>query len=194
MDCTRRLTPVAPMCYRCRELTDSGKTCPTCRAHSDLFAVRAVAVYQGVAKDLVWQLKFKGAQAAATEIAATMARFAPHSPEYVLVPASTATSRVRQRGFDQATLIARELARKTGLPFSRALRRSGQHHQVGANRAQRLIQLQHAYRVVATHTVQGKHVILIDDVLTTGATLEAAAKALKAAGAKRVSALVFARA
>jgi ComF family protein len=151
-------------------------------------------MYKAITKDLVWLLKFQGAQAAAAEIARQLAKFIPPLQGYVIVPVPTATSRVRQRGYDQANLIARELARITKAPYSPALRRSGQVRQRGASRDQRSSQLQGAYRVAKTSTIQGKHVILIDDVFTTGSTLEAAAKVAKAAGAHRVSGLVFARA
>lgn len=193
-DCTHLLAPLPAACYRCRKLSDTAKTCDSCRHQSELFAVKVATRYQGVAKDLVWQLKFQGAQAAAREIADQLAGLVPHLEGFVIVPVATATSRIRQRGYDQATLIARALAARTGLPYAAALRRSGQHHQLGSGRQQRLSQLQHAYRVVRPMSLKDQHVILIDDVLTTGATLEAAAKAIKAAGANRVSGLVFARA
>lgn len=193
-DCCRGLTPVVSACYSCRKLSDTAQTCTRCRAHSDLFAVKSAAVYEGLAKDLVWQLKFKGSQAAATDMVRLMAPLVPRLPGFVLVPVPTATSRIRRRGYDQATLIAKALARQTGVAYSPMLRRSGQHHQLGSSRAQRLRQLQEAYRVTTASDVTGRHVILIDDVLTTGATLEAAARAIKTAGAQHVSGLVFARA
>ncbi len=75
-----------------------------------------------------------------------------------------------------------------------ALARLGQHRQVGARRQERLISLDGAFRARAEYLIKDSHVLLVDDVLTTGATLEAAAKALKASGAKTVDAVVFARA
>ena len=94
----------------------------------------------------------------------------------------------------QIRLIAKALARRTGLPYAPALRRLGQHHQVGSNRQQRRAQLKQAYRCVQNYAIQDQHVLLIDDVLTTGATLEAAGDAILASAAKRVSGLVFAQA
>jgi len=72
--------------------------------------------------------------------------------------------------------------------------RLGQQQQHTTTRAQRLTQLTHAYVVPHPELIAGQHVVLVDDVITTGATLEAAARAVKAAGAKRVSAIVFAQA
>jgi ComF family protein len=112
----------------------------------------------------------------------------------VLVPVPTATSRVRQRGYDQAELLCRELASLTRLPYRTALARHGQSRQVGTNRTERRAHLEGALRVRHPETIQGKHVVLVDDVLTTGATIEAAAKVIRRAGAKRVDAIVFAQA
>lgn len=114
--------------------------------------------------------------------------------EAVLVPVPTATSRVRQRGYDQAGLLSQELSRRTGLPSLPLLARCGQDRQVGSGRTERVRHLTGAFRVPAGKDVRGKHVILVDDVLTTGATLEAAAATLHKAGAARVDALVFAQA
>jgi ComF family protein len=117
-----------------------------------------------------------------------------HTLVTVVVPVPTATDRRRRRGYDQATLIARALARRQDLAHVPCLRRLGRAHQVGAGRAQRLAQLAGAFVVVRPDRIRGKHVVLVDDVITTGATFEAAARALHQAGAARVSAVTFARA
>jgi predicted amidophosphoribosyltransferase len=90
--------------------------------------------------------------------------------------------------------MAKALARQMGVPYRTHLRRIGQAHQVGANRAERLRQLRGAFRLAHAEALRGKHIVLVDDVLTTGATLETAARALKRAGASRVSAIVFTQA
>jgi ComF family protein len=112
----------------------------------------------------------------------------------VIVPVPTSTKRVRQRGYDQAVLLARRIAREINGSYVGTLERHGQQQQRNASRAQRLKQLQDAFVISHPDRIRGKHVVLVDDVVTTGATLEAAAHALKAAGAGRVSAVVFAQA
>ena len=191
-DCLALFGQLPERCYRCRKLSPGNKTCNSCRSSSVLRVVEASTTYEFIAKELVWQLKFQGAQAAANQIAQFMASLLS-TEGVVLVHVPTASSRVRQRGYDQAMLIAKALSRQTGLPHRTSLGRLGQHHQVGMGREQRVTQLAKAFRVLRPGSVAGKHIVLIDDVLTTGATLEAAARALKAAGAKHVDALVFAQ-
>jgi ComF family protein len=159
---------------------------------ADLDAVSAAVIYQGIAKNLVWKLKSSGAQAAAVVMAEIMLPLIKNHKRVTLVSVPTATSRVRQRGYDQSRLLGRALARQAGLPWMNCLARIGQTHQVGANREQRRQQLHDAFRVAQKRLVTGKHLILVDDVVTTGSTLEAAAKILKEAGAIRVDALTFA--
>ena len=119
-----------------------------------------------------------------------MAVLAPQGRHWLVVPIPTATTRVRQRGYDQAKLLARAIARQTGLRYTNCLVRQGQAHQVGASRQARHNQLEGALRV--KKTVQGVCIILVDDVTTTGATLEAAASVLRQAGAQQIEALTFA--
>ena len=192
-ECRQLFSQIPQRCYRCKKLSPGNKTCASCRSSSALHTVQAVTVYDFIAKDLVWNLKFQGAQAAASEIARLMRPFMG-TENIMLAHVPTATTRVRRRGYDQARLIARELSRLTGIPGHFLLSRIGQHHQVGASREQRVTQLKTAFRVTNTKPIKGAHIVLIDEVLTTGATLEAAAKTLKIAGARRVDALVFAQA
>ena len=134
-----------------------------------------------------------GAKSAAAVIAKCMADKCYLQPGAIIVPVPTATSRARQRGYDQARLLARQLSKQTGLAYSNSLARSGQMHQHGLARHDRLTQLKDAYRVKHLSIIKGAHLILIDDVITTGATLEAAALALRTSGASKITAVVFAR-
>ena len=147
------------------------------------------SLYEGAAKALVWQLKSGGAQAAAKIMASCMAPLVQNKKDFCIVPVPTATSRVRQRGYDQSRLIARALAGQTGFKYFNCLAREGQSHQVGASRQVRLSQLRNSFRVKGP--VKHVNIILIDDVVTTGATFESAATTLKSAGANKVLGLAF---
>ncbi|HEY8999522.1 MAG TPA: phosphoribosyltransferase family protein [Candidatus Saccharimonadales bacterium] len=194
--CASTLPPTPGQCYRCGKLDELGRTCVSCRRNSSLRSVQAVTTYEGTAKGLIARLKFERAQAAAKDVAAAMAaRLTFKGGEQFLVTyIPTANTRVRRRGYDQAQLIARELAREFGTSRVALLARVGNVRQLGAGREQRRAQLANAFRPLKPYMVQNANVVLIDDVITTGSTLEAAAAILKAAGAKTVHAAVFARA
>ena len=186
--CTSGMWRPPSRCYRCRKLTADYKTCRSCRSTSSLSAVYPATVYKDYARILIRRLKFGSARAGAEEIAHLLHQL----DDGIVVPVRTASQRVHQRGYDQAVLIAQSYAKCTALPLVAHLVRRGRTQQVGAGREQRRRQLIGAFQVKGS--VVGKQIILIDDVLTTGATLEAAARTLKAAGAKSIVALVFAQA
>jgi ComF family protein len=142
-----------------------------------------------MAKELVGRLKFYGAQAAAKQMTARLLPVLP--AEALIVPVPTANKRVRGRGYDQAKLLARELSRQSRLPYLDCLVRSGHTHQVGSSRQQRQQQLRGAFRIIDPAKIRGCCILLVDDVVTTGATLEAAAQTLGIAGADRIEAAVF---
>ncbi len=196
LSCQDTLIPAVHRCYRCHAADPASKTCKNCRRTNALFRVQAAVRYEKAAKDVLWQLKFGNARAAAEDIAHVMQPFLEmyRGQNVIVVHIPTATSRVRTRGYDQAKLLARSCARHAGLQHAPLLMRLGQQRQVGLRREQRLSQLENAYRVRNSGHVRGAHILLIDDVVTTGATLETAAKTLKQAGAKKIEAIVFAQA
>jgi ComF family protein len=150
--------------------------------------------YGGVAKQLLHRFKFERARAAATTIADALHEVLPLLPRPTLViPVPTATSRVRERGYDHAALLAKCIAARQHLTYTRAVTRLTQTRQVGATREQRITQLAGAFHVVRPQLMRNTEVLLVDDVLTTGATLTETAKVLRDAGTATVSALVFAR-
>lgn len=184
--------PLPDRCYRCNKLSRDSKVCTRCRRSSPLHAVWVCTEYEGLAKRLVHKLKFERAGAAALPIAEAMAETLPYfTKKTVVTHIPTATSRYRQRGYDQAELIARRFAQLKGLQYIPLLTRQGHSRQVGAKRLLRLSQLEGAFRPRNAYAAAGAEVILIDDIVTTGATIDAAARVLKAAGAKRVSAAIF---
>jgi predicted amidophosphoribosyltransferase len=139
---------------------------------------------------LVAALKFRGLLPVADLIADRIQWLAPaHMLSGSIVPVPPAPSRQRRRGFDPAGEIAAALAERLDMPLERCLQRRGGRRQVGRRRAERLGQ---PPRVSAIGPAP-RSVLLIDDVLTTGATMSACAQALRAAGAARVVAVTFAR-
>jgi ComF family protein len=195
-----------PCCPRCALPLPHLAACPARDAPFD--AAWSAVAYEGVARDAMRALKFSAARPLAEVMAAQIAanapaallaaevaraaRAGPLAPEEVaLVAVPAHPARRRARGFDPAELLARALARKTGLALARPLRRSAaSSRQLGADRATRraAARLAFAARGPAPRTA-----ILVDDVHTTGATLAACAHALKQAGAQRVVALTWAR-
>lgn len=109
------------------------------------------------------------------------------------MPIPTATARVRERGFDHARLIAKYFATSHRRGLYGNLKRLGQSRQVGSKRETRLKQLENSFVVVRSRELRGKTVLLVDDVMTSGATIESAANCLKRAGIHKVYALVFAQ-
>lgn len=191
--CANMLPGVSPRCYRCKRWEEGYQTCRRCRKHSVLFSVRPVTLYgDPFAKELVRVLKFERAKGAASSMAEAMITALKQFGDARITHVPTANSRVRERGYDQAALVAKELAARCGQIYTPLLARTGNQRQLGQDRDVRLKQMEGAFRVLRPSLVQGKRILLIDDVLTTGATCEAAARALRQAGAKRVSALVFA--
>lgn len=104
-------------------------------------------------------------------------------PDVCIVPIPTAPSHIRERGYDHMACIAREMAKRTGCTYCPLLRRIGDTKQRGKNRSERIRQAKSAF---AAKPCAGERILLIDDVVTTGATLEYATRALLSAGAQSV--------
>lgn len=192
LDCSQKLPPMPLHCYRCGAQSDPSLICPACRPHTSLVAVRVATPYGASMRKLVHHLKYGRAAAAARPLANLIAdRLLDLSSGPVVVThAPTASGRIRVRGYDQSELIARTLARTLALPYRPTLVRLGQTRQVGASKEQRKIQMYGAFKLCGKALPPGAHIILVDDVLTTGSTLEAAAAVLKRAGVESVTAVV----
>jgi predicted amidophosphoribosyltransferase len=181
----------ADRCDRCGLPIPCGARCPARAAAFE--RSWAPVAYDGTARALVHALKLRGLTAAADLMAAQIAAGAP--PELlvggVLVPVPGHPRRRRRRGFDQAEWIAVALGRRAGLPVASCLRRGGSAPpQAGAGRGQRLLGIGSA---IGVDKPAPQRAILVDDVHTTGATLDACAQALKSAGSRTVVAVSYAR-
>jgi ComF family protein len=154
-----------------------------------LDAAWSASAYEGLTRELVMALKFGARLQLAGRAAVAIADSAPADLlRGVIVPVPAAPARRRRRGFDAAEEIAAALAARTGLEARRCLRRAQGRRQVGRPRAERLADPPR----VALHGAPPERAVLVDDVLTTGATVRACADALRCGGAERVVALTFA--
>jgi len=176
-----------------------GLISPQAMADPPVFArARAVARFEdGPARTLAHRLKYSDRAEVARPIARWMARAGADllADADLLTPVPLHALRLWRRRFNQAAALAKEISRESGKPCDlTALRRvKATRSQIGLSRAQRAENVQGAFRAAAGAQVRGLNVVLIDDVLTSGATANAASRALLRAGAKRVDVLVFAR-
>src|SRR4051812_19292929 len=191
-DCTRALPWLRGGCPLCGLPRHRRAGCPALGA---AFARSwAPLAYEGVARDLVAALKFRSALVAADVMAAHIAANLPSEyrhPSAVLVPVPALPARRRARGFDPARVLARSLSPRILCPVADCLARDPHGgRQVGATRAVRRAPGRITIRVRGDPPV---HAVLVDDVHTTGATLEACANAILTAGGSVLGAITYAR-
>lgn len=171
--------------------------CALCRAGITAFqSAFSYGSYDGSLGKLVHLLKYRRVRPLAKPLGELLVRALPRTERFdVLVPMPLHWTRLISRGFNQAESLAIEVGRRTGVPVANALRRRKRTLvQAGLTAAQRRRNVQGAFTARDASTVQGKRVLLIDDVMTTGATAAAAARILVRAGAARVTVLTVARA
>ncbi len=191
----RALPPRCPLCW---QLLRTSAACQDCGGLRPAFAgVRAPYAFDGPAREVVHALKYRHLRAVAEPMAALMARCLEEEsiPADTLVPVPLHSLRRRVRGYNQAALLARELGKLTGLPVAEtalARRRATPSLARGLGADERWRNVEGAF-AGRRDEVGGRRVLLIDDVTTTGATLDACARALLDAGAPSVWGLTFAR-
>jgi len=151
--------------------------------------------YEGPLRDLVHLFKYRRVRSLEKPLGRMVALALPREEQVdLIIPVPMHWWRKWNRGFNQAELLARVVARRTGIPAARVLKRGRRTPaQAGLSLAQRRDNLTGAFRVPVRKRVEGRRVLLVDDVLTTGATASACAAALKRAGARSVVLLTLAR-
>lgn len=210
MSLARLLSVLAPpLCLACHRVVPAHHAlCRECRAELSWLpaeqpgaagvAVWAAVSYEGPARALVRALKFRGAVPLVDTMAAQMAAGAP--PDVLegrsLVPVPLHPARRRRRGFNQAEELAGALSSRISAPVERCLERTAggaRVTQVGMRRQERLAALVRGGIRVGPGAAVPLRALLVDDVVTTGATLAACAAALAAAGVRDIAGLVYAR-
>lgn len=200
-----------PICATCFE-SATGYQGPSCRQCARPFVSRyseicgdclstpppfqrslSYGLYEGVLMQAIHLIKFGGIRRLAAPLAARLASLdLPHEAD-AIVPVPMTIRGLRKRGFNQAALMGHGLGRLKGIPLRLGLLEKIKEipPQVGLNRAARLRNVKGAF--MATKDAQGLNIILMDDVITTGATVRECALALKKAGAANITALSIAR-
>jgi len=151
--------------------------------------------YEGTLRELVHLFKYSGVRPLAGRFSEMLARALPREQQFdVIVPMPLHWFKRWRRGFNQADLLAREIGRKWRVPVRMVVRRRRSTlPQAGLTNAKRRANVQGAFRIVRGRRLDGLRVLLVDDVLTTGATASACARVLKRAGAAHVALLALAR-
>lgn len=197
-----------PYCGRCGRLPGKGAVfnhngathlCDECMRRDWPFVLaRAAGPYEGILKEAIHRFKYAGHQGLARRLAGLMAEVSRTEPLFSMVdlalPVPLSGEKLRHRGFNQAALLAKEVGALLQIPVDgRSLVKSFETSpQAGLPRSARESNLEGAFKVTNADKVQGKNILIIDDVFTTGSTMSAAAAALIRSGAGQVFGLTAA--
>jgi ComF family protein len=187
-----------PLCSRCGKPLQAPGLCVACvQSTWPLSAIRSLSPHVPPLREAIHALKYEGARVLAEPLGELLAEFWPKTGirAEVVVPVPLHKVRERQRGYNQSLLLAQAFGKQAALPVhTRAVARErNTRSQVGLSPDERWANVWGAFRCL-TEELRGAHTLLIDDVLTTGATLEACAAALLEAGSAEVYALTLTRA
>jgi ComF family protein len=186
-----------PLCQRCGATSSEGNLCHSCINYPlTIDGIRSVFLFQSTVRQAILHLKYRHLKAVAAPLSQLLAEYIGSHPlkGEVIIPVPLHPKRLRERGYNQASLLAMELSRLVGLPIVEdALIRV--HDALPQARTRSAVErrrnVQGAF--ACQQRLEERQILLIDDVCTTGATLDACATALKAAGASSVWGLTVAR-
>lgn len=203
--CLESPVPLAAdhFCARCRTPflnafpLDADGLCALCRLNTQGFdAAYSFGAYQGALRELIHLLKYGRIRTLSRPLGRLLAAAFPLDQRFdAIVPVPLHWRRRWRRGFNQSALLAEELSRRFGLPVIKALRRARPTaSQAGLTSARRRANVAGAFAPSRRARVEGLRLLLVDDVMTTGATASACSRVLKSAGASYVAFLALARA
>ena len=189
-----RLKP--PYCRKCAQPVPSGALCRQCTAAPPaLEGIRAVFLMEGSIREAVHAVKYSNLRAAAPSLGRLMARWLVSTPlpGEVLLSVPLHKRRLRERGYNQSALLAKEVSKVTGLPLRENLlvRTRDTPPQISLSLQERIRNVEGSFELPGDG--KGLKIILVDDVVTTGSTMSACGKALRAGGAGSVWGLALAR-
>lgn len=178
-------------CFWCNSLSSGGKTCRRCKPKTSLDGAIVPYRLKGLVKDCIYELKYYSNREMAKLLAGYLTQAIDRTQfDYIsFVPAIG--KHQRKRGYNQAQLLAKAISYQCNIPLVTTLSRIEHIDQIGLNRSQRLETIKNNFIPIDSYS--SKSILLVDDVVTTGATLNECAKILKEAGAKKVWAVTVAK-
>lgn len=201
-DCIKQITLIeGRVCKDCGALLEDDKWCTECQSIDFAFkSARSVGVYDGVLKDAIHQFKYSGHRVLAPVFGTLMVGYLHKHTDCLqnvdcIIPVPIHRSRLRQRGFNQSELLAEVISREFALPLVRGalVRTHATHPQVNLPNDKRHENMQNAFQAVQADAIKSRSILLIDDVFTTGSTVDSAARSLRNAGAGEIHVLTLAR-
>jgi ComF family protein len=202
-DFTRILGPVCPSCGRPFDSPEAlsyspDHVCLACRRDPPLFdQALSVGYFEGSLREAVHQLKYRPCRSLGRHLGEWMAGHVRLVSEIdIIMPVPLHTTRLRQRGFNQALLLAKSMSETHRIPFScdNLYRKRDTRPQVELTGAERIQNVAGAFSLRQPGDIADRRIVLIDDVYTTGATMNECAAVLKQAGAAQIYAFTLARA
>ena len=185
-------------CPFCQRITETGRPCSICRPRHNLTGLLAAAHFKFPINRLIHKLKYQGTKELSQlliQITIKGTRNRLPKGKKLIIPIPLHPKQERKRGFNQAELMAKELSKKTKIEYDpKILKRiKNTKSQTKLNRRERRENLKNAFAITKNIDLKEYIVLLVDDVTTTGATLDEAAKTLKQAQPKEIWGLVVAR-
>lgn len=196
----RVVSPLCPLCGIPFAGAGADHCCGACLTHAPHFdTARAYFLYEGAIRDLIHSFKYSRkthlrkplALLTLHEMSGEVTGLNPH----LIIPVPLHRSRLRQRGFNQAVLIGRVLSKQLSVPLvtDALIRTRPTAPQIELPAAERRMNVRGAFTVTRPESVADRHIVLFDDVMTTGSTMDECARELKKSGAATVTAVSVAR-